>query len=85
MKITVSAMKADVGSIGGHSAPSPALMETVGTYVRKGGGSLLLDVAVEERPAEPLPFFAADKTSTVRARRFRCQDRFSSWKCPWSR
>jgi fructose 1,6-bisphosphate aldolase/phosphatase len=46
MKITVSVIKADIGSIGGHTTPSPALMEAVGTSVRKEGGSLLLDVAV---------------------------------------
>jgi fructose 1,6-bisphosphate aldolase/phosphatase len=46
MKITVSVIKADIGSIGGHTAPSPALMEGVGTYVRNEGRTLLLDVAV---------------------------------------
>jgi fructose 1,6-bisphosphate aldolase/phosphatase len=46
MKITVSVIKADVGSIGGHTAPSPALMEAVGTWVRKESQSLLLDFAV---------------------------------------
>jgi hypothetical protein len=46
MKITVSVIKADVGSIGGHTQPSPALLEAVGACVREEGAGLLLDVAV---------------------------------------
>jgi fructose 1,6-bisphosphate aldolase/phosphatase len=45
MKITVSAIKADIGSIGGHTAPSPAVMEAVGACVRKEGRGLIADFA----------------------------------------
>ncbi len=45
MKITVSVIKADIGSIGGRTAPSPALMEAGSPHVRKEGRSLLVDFA----------------------------------------
>jgi fructose 1,6-bisphosphatase len=35
MKITPSVIKADIGSIGGHIAPSRKLLETVRTMVRE--------------------------------------------------
>jgi fructose 1,6-bisphosphate aldolase/phosphatase len=38
MKITVTAIKADVGSIGGHTRPSDALFESVKDFVVKNGG-----------------------------------------------
>jgi len=43
MKITVSAIKADVGSIGGHIKPSRLLMETVLDYIKEYGKDLLKD------------------------------------------
>lgn len=43
MKITLSMIKADVGSVGGHNIPSRKLMETVENYVKKNGSQLLLD------------------------------------------
>lgn len=43
MKITLSMIKADVGSVGGHNVPSRKLMETVENYVKKNGSQLLLD------------------------------------------
>ena len=43
MKITISVIKADVGSVGGHIAPSRRLMETVKAHVAKAGRGLLLD------------------------------------------
>jgi fructose 1,6-bisphosphate aldolase/phosphatase len=46
MKITVSIIKADVGSIGGHLAPSQRLVETVTQHVREKGRDLLIDSAV---------------------------------------
>ena len=42
MKITVSAIKADVGGIGGHTRPSEGLLEAVRETVRSAG-DLLLD------------------------------------------
>jgi fructose 1,6-bisphosphate aldolase/phosphatase len=43
MKLTLSVIKADIGSIGGHIAPSQALLETVRTHVRERGAGLILD------------------------------------------
>ncbi len=42
MKVTVSAIKADVGGIGGHTRPSDGLLEAVRKTV-KDAGNLLLD------------------------------------------
>ncbi len=43
MKLTLSVIKADIGSIGGHVAPSKRLKETVEAYVRERSVGLLLD------------------------------------------
>ena len=43
MKITLSVIKADIGSIGGHIAPSERLIESVREHVAGGGEALLLD------------------------------------------
>jgi fructose 1,6-bisphosphate aldolase/phosphatase len=43
MKLTLSVIKADIGSIGGHICPSQRLLETVRAYVRNYGAKLLLD------------------------------------------
>jgi fructose 1,6-bisphosphate aldolase/phosphatase len=43
MKITLSVIKADVGSIGGHIAPSQKLLDTVRTHVQRHGKELLID------------------------------------------
>ncbi|HWP58622.1 MAG TPA: fructose-1,6-bisphosphate aldolase/phosphatase [Candidatus Acidoferrales bacterium] len=43
MKVTLSVIKADIGSIGGHICPSRRLVETVRTYVAEHGAKLLLD------------------------------------------
>lgn len=43
MKITVSAIKADIGGIGGHTRPSDELVETVRNFVAKSAKSLLID------------------------------------------
>lgn len=43
MKITLSIIKADIGSIGGHIKPSQKLLETVENYVKAKGKSLLID------------------------------------------
>jgi fructose 1,6-bisphosphate aldolase/phosphatase len=43
MSITLSVIKADVGSIGGHVAPSQQLLETVRAHVRDHGGRVLFD------------------------------------------
>ena len=43
MKITMSVIKADVGSVGGHIAPSERLIQTVEEYVSEKGRDLLID------------------------------------------
>ena len=43
MKITLSIIKADIGSIGGHIVPSQKLLETVMHYVKDKGKGLLID------------------------------------------
>jgi fructose 1,6-bisphosphate aldolase/phosphatase len=43
VKITLSVIKADVGSIGGHIAPSQQMMETVRSHVKQRGQNLIID------------------------------------------
>ena len=43
MKITLSVIKADIGSIGGHIAPSQQLLDTVRQFVATQGQGLLID------------------------------------------
>lgn len=43
MKLTLSVIKADIGSIGGHIAPSERLVDTVRRTVRARGAGLILD------------------------------------------
>jgi fructose 1,6-bisphosphate aldolase/phosphatase len=43
MKTTLSVIKADIGSIGGHIAPSQQLLETVRTHVQLEGEGLVID------------------------------------------
>lgn len=43
MKITLSVIKADIGSVGGHIRPSLALLERVRKEVRSHQGKLLID------------------------------------------
>ncbi len=46
MKITLSVIKADIGSIGGHIKPSARLKDTVEKYVREQGRDMLRDIYV---------------------------------------
>ncbi len=46
MKITLSVIKADIGSIGGHIAPSAKLLETVGAHIAGQGKGLLADFRI---------------------------------------
>ncbi|NOR13014.1 MAG: fructose 1,6-bisphosphatase, partial [Candidatus Aminicenantes bacterium] len=43
MKVTLSVLKADVGSIGGHIVPSKALIETIRTFVQEDNKDLVID------------------------------------------
>jgi fructose 1,6-bisphosphate aldolase/phosphatase len=43
MKITLSIIKADIGSIGGHIKPSEKLLKTVEDYIKLHGKGLLID------------------------------------------
>jgi len=42
-KITISVIKADIGSIGGHIKPSQKLLQTVEKHIKEKGKSLLID------------------------------------------
>jgi fructose 1,6-bisphosphate aldolase/phosphatase len=46
MKLTLSVIKADVGSIGGHLTPSPELVGTIERHVREAGKDLVLDAYI---------------------------------------
>lgn len=43
MKITLSIIKADIGSIGGHIKPSEKLVQTVKNYIKTKGKGLIID------------------------------------------
>ncbi|MFQ6069287.1 MAG: fructose-1,6-bisphosphate aldolase/phosphatase [Candidatus Aminicenantales bacterium] len=43
MKITLSVLKADIGSIGGHITPSKALVEEVRKFVKEEGKDIVID------------------------------------------
>lgn len=43
MKITLSIIKADIGSLAGHMAPSKRLLETVAAHVEERGRGVILD------------------------------------------
>jgi fructose 1,6-bisphosphate aldolase/phosphatase len=46
MRITVSLIKADIGAIGGHTAPSPEVLAIARERIGKAKGSLLIDAYV---------------------------------------
>lgn len=46
MKITLSCIKADIGSIGGHIKPSEKLIDSVKKYVAANGSGLVIDFQV---------------------------------------
>lgn len=43
MKLTLSVIKADIGSIGGHICPSRKLLDTVRDHVREAGSGVIFD------------------------------------------
>lgn len=43
MKVTLSIIKADIGSIGGHICPSRQVLESVRSYIAQHGSSLVID------------------------------------------
>ncbi len=43
MKITLSVIKADIGSIGGHICPSQQLLQRVGNHIEQTAGDLIID------------------------------------------
>ena len=43
MRITVSAIKADIGAIGGHTRPSDELLDVVKNFIEKKGRELIID------------------------------------------
>lgn len=46
MKIVLSIIKADIGSIGGHLRPSERLLDSVRSHVAQHGSSLLIDSSI---------------------------------------
>jgi fructose 1,6-bisphosphate aldolase/phosphatase len=46
MKITLSVLKADIGSIGGHITPSKALLNEVTNFVQENGKNLIIDFRI---------------------------------------
>lgn len=46
MKITLSIIKADIGSIGGHIQPSEKLVQAVKDHIKNKGGGLIIDFYV---------------------------------------
>lgn len=46
MKITLSVIKADIGSLAGHVKPSRALLEAVKSHVQEAGKDILSDFAI---------------------------------------
>jgi fructose 1,6-bisphosphate aldolase/phosphatase len=42
-KITISVIKADIGSIGGHLKPSKKLLETIENFIKENGNGLIID------------------------------------------
>jgi fructose 1,6-bisphosphate aldolase/phosphatase len=46
MQITLSAIKADIGGIGGHTRPSDELFEVVKNYINGKAKGLLIDYYV---------------------------------------
>ncbi len=46
MKITLSVIKADVGSVGGHNIPSQKLIQAIESHVKKTGARLLIDYKI---------------------------------------
>jgi len=42
-KITISVIKADIGSIGGHIKPSKELIQTVENYIKRKKKGLIID------------------------------------------
>jgi len=43
MRITISAIKADIGAIGGHTRPSDELLDVVKNFIEKKGTELIID------------------------------------------
>lgn len=43
MKVTLSIIKADIGSIGGHIKPSQKLLQAVESYIKEKGKGLIID------------------------------------------
>lgn len=46
MKITLSVLKADIGSIGGHITPSQAIINEVKNFVQENGKNLIIDFRI---------------------------------------
>ncbi len=61
LKITLSVIKADIGSIGGHLRPSAALMETVGHHIEQEKGGLFIDYRISSTGDDIAILFSHNK------------------------
>ena len=61
MKTTLSVIKADVGSIGGHIKPSTRLKQAVEQHVREKGKKLLIDLYVSSTGDDVALLMAHDR------------------------
>jgi fructose 1,6-bisphosphate aldolase/phosphatase len=61
MKTTLSVIKADIGSIGGHIRPSQQLIEAVREFVKKNGKGLINDVYVSHTGDDIALLFSHNK------------------------
>jgi fructose 1,6-bisphosphate aldolase/phosphatase len=46
MKVTISAVKADIGSVGGHISPSTALLQSVENFLKENSKGILIDFQI---------------------------------------
>ena len=67
MRITVSLIKADIGAIGGHTAPSPEVLAIARERIGKAKGSLLIDAYVSHT-GDDLAFLMTHKHGVDDAR-----------------
>ena len=54
MRVTLTAIKADVGSIGGHLRPSGELLDAVRRVVREGGKGRVIDFAITQHDIDAI-------------------------------
>ena len=61
LKITLSVIKADIGSIGGHLRPSAALMKAVENHIERNKGDLVIDYRISSTGDDIAILFSHEK------------------------